>query len=161
MIGGALLVRAPLMILGLGLVVSACAASIMPPERGLRETVTTFNEDLRWRRYRQAAQVVPARYRDMWIQHQEKAGKGVRITEYEVRPAQALEQHAWVDVDIDFHRYDDFTVKKVRRRQEWRVIDNVWMIVSDREVPREEKAAPQDMPTYDFGAGLESAPDKP
>ena len=136
-----------------------CAGSIMSPTRGLRESVMAFNDHLRWNRYRQAAEAIPNRYRETWIQRQEQAAKTLRITEYEVRPVNGIQEHAWVDVDVAFHRTSDFTVHNVRRRQEWRVIEGQWMIVSEREVPREREPEPREMPTYDFNAGL-AAPDR-
>lgn len=128
------------------LLVGAVSCRSASPGQTLRDTVLQFNDNVRWQRFREAAQVLPPHRRAAWVTAMARAGRVIQIDEYDMRPVQIGPDYAVIEVDLAYHRHDDMRVRTEKREQVWRLKDDVWLLESDREVVFEDQGLPGRFP---------------
>jgi hypothetical protein len=141
------IIRRALVILALAGAVTACNGGLKTASEKLRDASFSFNEDVRWQRFRVAARALPPQRREAWIAAMQRAATAFRVVDFELRPVSIGDTRALVEVDLTYYRYPALTIEQQRRRQDWRYADGVWTLVGDTEyVPPPGGELPDKMP---------------
>lgn len=133
----------------LGVTVAGCASLYKSRGEQLKVTVRMFNENVRWKNFRTAGEMVEEERREGWVRAMEHAGSEFTITDYEISPVEVGDEHAVVQVDLGYHHIHGVVVRPMRRRQTWRWDNNEWQLEADREVEIAQEPPPAVIP--DFG----------
>ncbi|MGM0575482.1 MAG: hypothetical protein ACQEXJ_07100 [Myxococcota bacterium] len=128
----------------------ACGPGYRTKREKLQDTARQFNDDLRWKRLRSAAQAVPVERRTSWLARMERSSRAFTIVDYELTPVEIRDEVAVLQVDVSYHRAGGVHMKRTRRQQVWRYHSEGWKLDADKEVPREDRPPPEGLP--DFGA---------
>ena len=121
----------------LALIVAASVAlSACPPKHELlHQSVSDFNNNLRWKRWEEAAGYMPAGLRMAFIEslEKEKADDKLNITDFELKDFVVDEEskHAVVRVRLSWYFNNEGVEKKGMLIQKWeRFEDNKWGMMS-------------------------------
>jgi hypothetical protein len=129
------------------LVIGAPACGGFNSDRdALQEAVRSYNDNLRWERYREASTALPADRREGWVRSMERAGRTIRVVDYEITPVEVAETQAIVIVDLTYYRQPAVTLVQSRRMQTWRHAEGRWHLEADEEAPLEEEPPPTTLP---------------
>jgi len=113
------------------LVLAGCAASASKRTEDLVSDARAFQEGLRWRRYEEAAQLVPASVRAAFLDAHEEIDDDLRIDDYEIErvtlAADAL--HATVRVRFTWHLDSVGTVHETLLDELWERQGKIWRIL--------------------------------
>jgi hypothetical protein len=118
--------------LALGLALAACGAG---PQRDLlMESVTTYNEGVRWERFSAAAAAVPPAEREAFLDEREELAEDLRITDYEVVRVTTKGDHADIQVKLTWFLDSRGSVHDTWIRQRWERRGRSWRVVDERRV---------------------------
>lgn len=129
----------------LGLLVASCAGYKNARDK-LHATSFTFNDNVRWQRFRAAARSIPEPRREAWVVAMERAARSFTIADWDMVPVEIGDDTAVLHVDLVYLQSPGVTVQHMRRRQVWRHDLGDWTLESDIEVPYEESGAPPGLP---------------
>jgi hypothetical protein len=116
---------------------AACAAA--PRGETLLESVTVYNDGVRWQRLPIAASRVPPAERDEAIDAWDRLADQLVITDWEVRRVEAGgPRRAVVHVKYTWYRPDEGTVRETHAAQHWEQRGKAWLIVEERRTRGEE-----------------------
>ena len=127
-----------------------CATLYKSRPEQLKVAVRTFNENVRWKRFRAAADRVPEDRREAWVRGMQRAGAAYTITDYEFSPVEIGDDKAIIQVDLTYHAIHGVVVKPMRRQQVWRWENNDWELESDSKVEIVKEQAPPATAIPDF-----------
>ena len=121
----------------LALMLAACATH--SGANTLRESVNTYNQNLRWKRFANAAHYVPADQRAEFLQRYLQAEDDLFIQSMEVRNVSSYavegEQRADVVLVAEAYLLPSTVVEKITIVQKWHQVDGAWILEeSSREL---------------------------
>ena len=103
----------------------------------LQEVVGVFHRDMRWSRFEQAGLRVSPKYRPSFMGRYEEFGEDFHVTHLEVKsvtwgvnPEQAEVPRALVEVEQEWYREPNMTLKKERFVEVWEPEGGGWMLTS-------------------------------
>jgi hypothetical protein len=135
----------------LSVFLAGCGATRKRGE-ALMESVTVYNDGIRWDRLAVAASRVPAAGRDEFVDERDQLGDDLKITDWEVKRVRQDGRRARVHVEYTWYRDDEGIVRETHAVQRWEQRGKVWLIVDERrlrgaEMPglaeREDDAEPR------------------
>ena len=117
-------------ILAIVLFVTACGAA--PHADSLAETVSTYNDGIRWGRFDVAAKNIPPKQRSKWVDEADERAKDLKITEYDlVNVDQKGEREAKVHIKMSWYSDREGTVHETHAVQTWEKHGKDWMMVDE------------------------------
>ncbi len=119
------------------LLVIAALAACMPPQTGetLAESVRSYNDNVRWERYDNAASHLPASQRSTRLDEWDQRGKDLKITDYDiVKVDQKTSKEAKVQIKVSWYRESEGTVHETHALQTWERRGKNWIIVDESRV---------------------------
>ena len=134
----------------LACVTLTCTPQHASPTEQLRFATVTYNEGLRWKRYADAASVLPAESRARFVRTKEDERDELFFVEYELRSVDVAAEgaDAHVEVDYKWYRLPSTTLETTRMRQHWVFANDVWQLVDQEKVERKAEddadVAPKD-----------------
>ena len=93
-----------------------------------------FHRDLRWARYEEASQLVAESYQQAFLGRYEEYGDDLHITLLEVRDVKLERdqvkraQLAWVEVEQEWYKEPNMTLKKERYMERWEREQQGWRL---------------------------------
>lgn len=130
--------KRPAMLAAMLLAITAAAVALTacPPKHELlHQSVSDFNNNLRWKRWEEAAAYMPAGLRMAFVQslEKDKADDRLNITDFELKDFAIDEEskHAVVRVRLCWYFNTEGVEKKGMLTQKWeRMEDNKWGLIS-------------------------------
>lgn len=120
------------------IVISGILAGCGPaPTRGeaLLESVTTYNDGVRWDRLAIAASRVPPAQREDFVDERDQLADDLRITDWEVkRVRQEGAARARVHVKYTWYLDDEGIVHETHADQRWERRGKVWLILEEHRL---------------------------
>jgi hypothetical protein len=110
----------------------ACAGGAQ--RDALMESVTTYNEGVRWERFTAAAAVVPPAEREEFLDEREELARDLRITDYEVVRVASKGDRAEIQIKLTWYLDTRGTVHDTWVRQRWERHGPAWRVVDERRV---------------------------
>jgi len=99
----------------------------------LIESVTTYNDGVRWDRLAVAASRVPVAEREDFIDERDELDDTVKITDWEIkRVSDDAPGHARVHVKYTWYAVDEGIVRHTQAVQSWERHGKAWLIVDER-----------------------------
>ena len=118
--------------LGAVLVLAGCAGTGQSAGERLLNDVRAFHEDLRWRRFDDAAELVPPASRERFMDDREALDDDLRIDDYEIeRTKMVKEGVAEVQVRYTWHLDTRGTVHETVVEQRWERIGRGWLLFAE------------------------------
>ena len=115
----------------------------------LRDSLRTFNQQVRWGRWGGAATLVVPEIRDSWMSERMRGGKGIKITDVKLLGVESdgpRATEAKVLIGIAYYRESDMTVSRSIWKQEWTHTRDGWQLKSEErhvdEAPEETLPEP-------------------
>jgi len=105
------------------------------PKQGepLMESVTTYNDGVRWDRLAIAASRVPVAEREDFIDEKDELTETLKITDWEIkRVSDDGPGRARVHVKYTWYRDDEGVVRHTQAVQKWERKGKAWLIVDER-----------------------------
>jgi hypothetical protein len=122
----------------------------MKAQESLIDDVRHFQDGLRWRKYDLAADYVPARARERFLDAREEVDEDLRIDDYEVERIMLEDgrDRAEVRIRYTWHLESVGTVHNAVVEEEWEKQGKVWRIVAaeQRRARAGEAAMPSVLP---------------
>ncbi len=100
----------------------------------LLESVTAYNEGVRWQRFTAAAVAVPPAERDAFLDERERLADELKLTDYELVRVEPGERRASVQVKVTWFRDSEGIVRDTWIRQRWERQGPAWRVVEERRV---------------------------
>lgn len=100
----------------------------------LKEATLSYNNDVRWSRFRAAARALPPARREAWVAAMDNAARYIRILEYDMRAVRIEGDDAVFEIDLSYMRSPGVTVERKRRLQHWSYADGNWTLNREQEV---------------------------
>lgn len=125
------------------------------PTRGeaLLESVTTYNDGVRWDRLAIAASRVPPAERDEFVDERDELAEDLEITDWEVkRVRQEGAARARVHVKYTWYRSDEGVVHETHADQRWERRGKAWLILEEHRLRGEPMPGLAEPPTEDADA---------
>jgi hypothetical protein len=117
----------------------------MKAQESLIDDVRAFQEGLRWRKYDLAADYVPARVRERFLDAREEVDADLRIDDYEVERVKLADgDRAEVRVRYTWHLDSVGMVHVAVVDEDWERQGKVWRILASEQRP--PRAGEADMP---------------
>ena len=122
---------------------SGCGAT---PNRmtHLKDSLRSFNQQVRWGRWGGAATLVVPEIREEWMAERIQGGQGIKITDVSILGVESdgpRATEAKVMIGIAYYRESDMTLNRSIWKQEWTHTRSGWQLKSEE---KHEKAAPQE-----------------
>ena len=134
----------------------ACGAT---PKRGepLIESVTTYNDGVRWDRLAAAASRVPIAEREDFIDERDELAETLKITDWEIkRVSEDGADRARVHVKYTWYRDDEGTVRHTTAVQRWERKGHAWLIVDERRTRGDRMPGLAEPEAEEEGEGAEA-----
>lgn len=101
----------------------------------LTDTVTSYNESMRWGRYEMAAAHLPPKQRSQFVDESDERGHDLKITEYDiVKVDQKGDREARVQIKMSWYRETEGTVHETHAMQTWERQGKNWLLVDESRV---------------------------
>jgi hypothetical protein len=98
----------------------------------LSDSVTTYNDGVRWQRWDNSAAYLPQKDRGKWVDDQDARAKDLKITEYDVvRIEPTGEKQAKVQIKMSWYKTSEVTVHETHAMQTWERHGKSWMMVEE------------------------------
>jgi hypothetical protein len=100
----------------------------------LLEHVRQFQEGIRWRKYDIAAEYLPARARERFIDTHDEIDKDLRIDDYELERVKVTDEHtrALVQVKFTWHLESRGIVHDTVLEESWERHGKIWRVIASR-----------------------------
>jgi len=115
----------------------------------LRDSIRSFNQQIRWGRWGGAATLVLEENREAWMAERIQGGRGIKVTEVSVLGVESdgpRATDAKVMIGIAYYRESDMTLNRSVWMQKWTHTRNGWQLKSEkkhvRETPQESVEKP-------------------
>ncbi len=118
----------------MGALAAGCGGAARMGE-SLVDTVTAYNQGVRWGRFPAAAAHVPAAERNAFLDDRDELAEDLRITDYElvgVEPSGS--RSARVHVKYTWFRNSEDIVRETHADQRWEQQGKAWIIVDERRL---------------------------
>lgn len=101
----------------------------------LVDTVTAYNQGVRWGRFPAAAAHVPPGERSTFLDQRDELAEDLRITDYElVGVEQTGSRSARVHVKYTWFKNSEDIVRETHADQQWEQLGKAWIIVDERRL---------------------------
>jgi hypothetical protein len=111
---------------------AACGSGLGKQENTLAESVTEFNEALRWSQFSNAAVHLPAKQRSQFVDEWDERAKDLKITQYDVvKVDQKGSRSASVQVKMEWYKDSEGTVHETHAIQTWEKHGKGWFLVDE------------------------------
>jgi hypothetical protein len=126
--------RALLWVMSLGL--SGCFMANTSPAKKLSETVQDLNEQARWGRLSDAANLVEPGYRNAFLSAHQRWGTDIKLADTEVLHVQITPdaEHANAIVNYSWYAMETMTLHETTVRQRWSANSGGYALVSEAVV---------------------------
>lgn len=115
--------------------VAGCGAPAASHSEGLSETITAYNDSVRWERFETAAAAIPPRERTQFVDDMDERAHEVKITEYDiVRVDPHGEREAKVQIKMSWYKNSEGTVHETYAMQTWEQRGKAWLMVEETRV---------------------------
>ena len=115
--------------------IAGCGAAAQPASEGLSETITAFNDSVRWERFETASDAIPLKERTQFIDDMDERAHEVKITEYDIVRVEPHGQHeAKVQIKMSWYKSSEGTVHETYAKQTWEQRGKSWMMVEETRV---------------------------
>jgi hypothetical protein len=118
-------------VLALALGLSGCGAQARIGE-SLVDTVTAYNQGVRWGRFPAAAAHVPPEERAAFLDQRDELAEALRITDYELLEVEPAGGGARVHVKYVWFSTEEDVVRETHADQLWERRGKAWVIVDER-----------------------------
>ena len=108
----------------------------VPQRDAMMSAVRGFNENVRWRRFPEAASRIPRPQRDPFLDERETLEDDLRIDEYEIKRVKLGDKKrtARVQIRYTWHRDSKGLVHKTTATQQWERRSGRWYMAQERRV---------------------------
>lgn len=140
------------------MIAAGCGAASQPRSEGLSETITAYNDSVRWERFETAAAAIPVRERTQFVDDMDERAHEVKITEYDiVRVDPHGEREAKVQIKMSWYKNSEGTVHETYAMQTWEQRGKAWLMVEETRVRGAEMPGlAEPVPTAGSGAAIDS-----
>jgi len=119
----------------LSLTAGCAAANQAHGAESLSESITAYNDSMRWERFELAAGAIPPRERPQFVDDMDERAHEVKITEYDiVRVDPHGEREAKVQIKMSWYKASEGTVHETYALQTWEQRGKAWMMVEETRV---------------------------
>jgi hypothetical protein len=114
------------------LLIVLAIAACPPKHERLMQSVSDFNNNIRWKRFEAAGGYMPPALRAAFVEHLEKDEEKINFTDYEVKEVvmDDEEQHAVVRVSLKWFIINEGVEKKAQVIQKWDLVESNWVMAS-------------------------------
>lgn len=134
----------------LALIYGLMSCGSRQPRESLSESVTAYNEGVRWGRFADAAARMPIAQRAGFLDERDKLANDLKITEYEVIAVDHRSDRAMVHVKFSWFLTSKGTVSETVAVQSWRKEESTWVMYREEHLRGDEMpglSAPDLAPT--------------
>ncbi len=109
-----------------------CGAAQHSSADDLAETVTQFNDGIRWERFAAAATAIPPAQRSQFVEDMDERAHDVKITEYDIVRLDPKGNHeAHVHLKLSWYKPSEGTVYETHALQTWERHGKAWLMVDE------------------------------
>jgi hypothetical protein len=117
------------------LLTGGCGAAAQSSAASLSETITAYNDSVRWERFETAAGAIPPRERTQFVDEMDERAHEVKITQYDiVRVDPRGEHEAKVQIKMSWYKSSEGTVHETYAMQTWEHRGRAWLMVEETRV---------------------------
>lgn len=113
----------------------------------LKRSTMMYFDGIRWKRFGQAALMIPAAERVSFVDKREGAREQFFVTDCEIKSLHydSDSESALVEVEYEWYHLPSMTIQTTRLQQHW-YFEDTWLIKEQKELHTEEKKASQEDP---------------
>ncbi|HET9623500.1 MAG TPA: hypothetical protein VFP84_19140 [Kofleriaceae bacterium] len=116
------------------LLLIGCGATSQSRTASLSESITAYNDSVRWERFELAAGAIPPRERPQFVDDMDERAHEVKITEYDIVRVDPHGDEAKVQIKMSWYKASEGTVHETYALQTWEHRGKAWWMVEETRV---------------------------